>query len=53
MIPLFIDEYLGARDDARGITHPLHSPKFDMDEAVLPFGAAMLARIALRFLEGK
>lgn len=30
---------------------PLHSPSFDIDEASLPIGAAMMAALALRFLE--
>ena len=41
---------LGTRNVAKGVTHPLHSPKFDIDEAVLPLGAALLASIARDFL---
>jgi amidohydrolase len=38
---------VGARDEARGITAPHHSPSFDIDESVLPRGAELLARLAL------
>jgi len=38
---------VGAGDPARGIVAPHHSPDFDIDEAVLPLGAELLARIAL------
>ncbi len=40
--------FLGAGNAARGITAPHHSPEFDFDEAALPVGAALLARLALR-----
>lgn len=43
---------LGVRNEARGIVHPLHSNRFDIDEAALPVGAALLAGAALRALEG-
>ena len=38
---------VGAGNQARGITAPHHSPAFDLDEAVLPLGAELLARLAL------
>lgn len=38
---------VGAGNEARGITAPHHSPEFDLDEAVLPRGAELLARLAL------
>jgi amidohydrolase len=38
---------LGAGNEERGITAPHHSPEFDFDEAVLPRGAELLARLAL------
>ena len=38
---------VGAGNRARGITAPHHSPAFDLDEAVLPLGAELLARLAL------
>jgi amidohydrolase len=40
---------LGVRNEARGIVHPVHSPRFDLDEAALPLGAAALARIAMDY----
>jgi amidohydrolase len=39
--------FLGAGNEARGITAPHHSPAFDIDESVLPRGAELLARLAL------
>jgi amidohydrolase len=39
--------FVGAGNEARGITAPHHSPRFDIDEAALPIGAELLARIAL------
>jgi amidohydrolase len=46
--------HLGCGNEAKGVTAPLHSAEFDMDEDCLPIGAAMQAGLALRFLgEGK
>jgi amidohydrolase len=39
---------LGAKKD--DVNRPHHNPIFDIDENVLPTGAAMLAGIARRFL---
>ncbi len=39
---------VGAGNPARGISAPHHSPEFDIDESVLPLGAELLARLALR-----
>jgi amidohydrolase len=39
--------FVGAGNEARGITAPHHSPRFDIDEAALPVGAELLTRIAL------
>ncbi len=39
--------FVGAGDPGRGLDAPHHSPRFDIDEAVLPRGAELLARIAL------
>lgn len=41
---------VGARDRE---THPLHSDKFTIDEAVLPIGAALHAQFALDFLNNQ
>ncbi|MWR36481.1 M20/M25/M40 family metallo-hydrolase, partial [Helicobacter pylori] len=37
---------------ADGIKRDLHTPLFDLDEACLPLGAAILAETARRFLSG-
>jgi amidohydrolase len=42
---------LGVRNEERGITSPLHSAYFDLDEAALPLGAAAMAALALNWLE--
>lgn len=42
--------FLGTANPDRGFTHPLHSPLFDFDEAVLPLGAALHAQCAADFL---
>jgi len=39
--------FLGAGNEALGITAPHHCPSFDIDESVLPRGAELLARLAL------
>lgn len=39
--------FVGAGNEARGITAMHHHPSFDIDEAALPIGAELLARIAL------
>ena len=44
--------FVGSRNEARGFVHPHHSPRFDVDEAVLPIGVEMLAGVARRFLDG-
>jgi amidohydrolase len=40
---------LGCRGPERG-GEPLHNPRFDVDEAVLPIGSALLTAIALEYL---
>jgi amidohydrolase len=42
--------FLGARDQARGITAPHHNPHFDIDETCLPQGVAILCEAAVRAL---
>ncbi len=42
---------LGARNEQKGIIAPHHNPRFDLDEDVLPRGAALMAAAALGFLE--
>jgi amidohydrolase len=41
---------LGIRNEAKGIVHPVHSPRFNIDEDALPLGAAALARIAMDYV---
>jgi amidohydrolase len=45
--------FLGARDDSRGINAPHHNPRFDIDEACLPQGVAILCDAAVRTLRGE
>jgi len=42
--------FLGARNQARGITAPHHNPHFDIDESCLPQGVAILCAAAVRAL---
>ena len=42
--------FLGARDEARGLSYPHHSPRFDFDERCMPQGVAILCDAALRCL---
>jgi len=42
--------FLGARNEERGITAPHHNPHFDIDEACLPQGVAILCEAAVRAL---
>jgi amidohydrolase len=44
---------LGIRNEAVGSVFPLHHPKFRVDEAALPIGAATLASAAILFLSGR
>ncbi len=39
--------FLGGRNEAKGCCYPHHHPMFDIDEAALPIGAALLAQVAL------
>lgn len=42
---------LGIRSEEQGSVYPLHHPKFRVDEAALPIGAATLVAAATRFLD--
>ncbi len=42
---------LGIRNEEKGIIHPHHHPKFDVDEDVLWMGAAIYSILAYKFLE--
>ena len=41
---------LGTRS-GESTSYPLHHPSFDLEESMLPFGTAMLASIAINYLE--
>jgi amidohydrolase len=43
--------FLGAGSEAPGASHPHHSTRFDIDESVLPTGAALLAAFAVKALD--
>jgi len=43
--------YLGVRHPSWDVPKTTHTSSFDLDEAALPMGAAMLAGTAMRFLE--
>ena len=43
--------WLGTRNSDEGIVHPLHSARFQLDEAILPKGTAVLSTTALAFLD--
>ena len=45
--------FLGVRNDERGINAPHHNPRFDIHEACLPVGAAILCDAATRCLNGE
>ena len=45
--------FLGCRNEAKGAVSPHHSDTFDVDEDVLPLGAALYAQFALDFLHKK
>ena len=49
-IPAFFFR-LGTGNESRGIVHPVHSPRFDIDEEALAVGAASMAAIALHWLD--
>jgi amidohydrolase len=42
--------FLGTRNEARGLIHPHHSPRFDIDESALPTGVEVMRRVVLRYL---
>jgi amidohydrolase len=41
---------LGVRNEAKGITSPVHTPTFDIDEQALEIGAGLMAWLAIREL---
>ncbi|HXG65347.1 MAG TPA: amidohydrolase [Blastocatellia bacterium] len=42
--------FLGTRNEARGLTHPHHSPRFDIDESAMGIGVEIMSRVARRYL---
>ena len=42
--------FFGTKSAGKGITYPYHHPRFDIDEDILPTGAALHAAMALEFL---
>jgi amidohydrolase len=42
--------FLGSANEAKGFTAPHHSPRFDIDEDILPDGVAILASAAVKVL---
>lgn len=43
---------IGARNEARGIVHPHHHERFDIDERALEAGVAIFIEAALEYLDG-
>jgi amidohydrolase len=43
--------FLGAGNSERGIDHPHHNPRFDIDEDVLPLGVELMLRLVERLQE--
>ncbi|MBI5564033.1 MAG: amidohydrolase [Chloroflexi bacterium] len=44
--------FLGSANADKGPVYPYHNPRYDIDEAILPDGVAILAGAALRYLNG-
>lgn len=44
--------FLGMRDETKGRIYPPHSPYFVLNEDVLPYGAALHASLAMKYLGG-
>lgn len=42
--------FLGTRNEARGLVHPHHSPRFDIDESALAAGVEIMTRVIKRYL---
>ena len=42
---------LGVRNESRGITSPVHSPSFDIDEAALETGVGLMSWLTIRLLK--
>ena len=44
--------FIGARNEARGIVHPHHHERFDLDERALDYGTRIFVAAAVEFLGG-
>jgi amidohydrolase len=42
--------FLGTRNESRGLVHPHHSPRFDIDESALAIGVDIMTRVISRYL---
>jgi amidohydrolase len=42
--------FLGTRNEGRGLVHPHHSPRFDIDETALATGVEIMTRVIRRYL---
>jgi len=45
--------FLGAENKEKGIIYPQHHPRYDINEDILPIGAALHAAVALEYLAKK
>ena len=45
--------FVGSANAEQGLNAPHHNPHFDIDEAVMPMGVAVLAEAALRYSHGE
>ena len=43
--------FLGTRNEARGLTHPHHSARFDIDESALATGVEIMTRVIRKYLQ--
>ncbi len=43
--------FLGTRNESRGLTHPHHSPRFDIDESALATGVEIMTRVIRKYLQ--
>jgi len=45
--------FLGVRNEAKGIVHPLHNPNFDVDEDCLILGVKLMTNIVVDYLNSR
>ena len=51
-IDIIHGDFIYKGNEEKGIIHPGHNPKYDIDEDALPLGCAILALTALKYLSG-